>query len=282
MRIGPYELNAVETGEFRLDGGAMFGVVPKVLWEKTNPADASNRIQMNVRSLLIRGGGRSILVDSGLGDKWTERQQSMFAIDHGRYQIDRSLASLGVKREEITDVVISHLHFDHVGGATRFGADGTAVELSFPNATYYVQKANIAHAHAPTEKDRASFLEETIRPLLASARLKVIEGDYEIAPGVFSWPTDGHTPGHQMVKVTDGKTTLVCCGDTIPTASHIPVPYVMGYDLYPLTTMAEKRVLLEQAERESWILFWVHDPFVQACTVQVQNGRYSRAKDVPL
>lgn len=269
MKFGAYELDAVEMGEFRLDGGAMFGVVPKVLWEKVAPADEKNRIRMNVRSLLVRGNGRTILVDSGLGERWTPKQREMYAIDHSRFETNRSLAKLGLKVDAITDVVLSHLHFDHVGGA-----------LSFSKATYYVQKKNISHAHAPTEKDKASFLAETIDPVLKSDRVKIVDGDYEIAPGVKIWVTHGHTPGHQMLKVSDGKRAVVSCGDTIPTSAHIPVPWVMAYDLYPLTTMDEKRVLLAQAACDNWILFFTHDPTIAACTVTEKDGRYSRGETV--
>lgn len=280
LAFGGYQLDAVECGEFRLDGGAMFGVVPKVIWEKGTPADDKNRIRMNVRSLLIRGSGRTILVDTGLGDKWTPKQTEMFAIDHSRYDVDRSLAKLGLKREDITDVVLSHLHFDHVGGATRRSMTG--VELSFPNATYYVQRKNLSHAHAPNEKDRASFIEETITPLIQSQNIKVIDGDFDLMPGVRVWVTHGHTPGHQMVKVSDGKRALVICGDTIPTSAHIPLPWVMAYDLYPLTTMEEKRGILTEAVRDNWILFFTHDASLAACTVVERDGRYSRGTTVSI
>lgn len=264
-KLGAYELHAIEGGEFRLDGGAMFGVVPKVLWERSNPADEKNRIRMNVRSLLIVGNGRKILVDSGLGHTWNTRQIEMFAIDYSRFELLRSLQAVGVSPEEITDVVISHLHFDHVGGA-----------IAFPAATYWVQKANLSHAHAPTEKDRASFLKEIIDPFFASGRVKVIDGNVEIAPGISTWVTHGHTPGQNLVKVTDGRETVLCCGDTIPTSSHIPIPWVMAYDLHPMTTMEEKRVILKHAAAENWTLFWVHDPFHPAHTITEKDGRYQK------
>ncbi len=267
--IGKYELHAIEGGEFRLDGGAMFGVIPKVLWERTNPADEKNRIQMHVRSLLIVGEGRKILVDSGLGSSWSEKQIQMFAIDFSRFEMKKSLAAVGVRPEEITDVVLSHLHFDHVGGA-----------LNFPKATYWVQKMNLDHAHAPTEKDRASFLSEIMDPFFKSGRVKVIDGNVEIAPGVSTWVTHGHTPGHNMVKVTDGGETVLFCGDTIPMSSHVPVPWVMAFDLHPMTTIEEKKKILSQAAREKWTLFWVHDPFHAAHQVLEESGRYKAGAPV--
>ncbi len=273
LRVGPYELEALETGRFGLDGGAMFGVVPRVLWEKSNPPDSKNRIEMALRCLLIRGNGRVILVDSGIGEKWNDKTRAMYAIDHSRYQLDRALQEKGLSRKDVTDVIITHLHFDHVGGTTSYDGKG-GVELTFPNAKCYIQKANLGHAHAPTEKDRASFIGETIEPLEKSGRLVAVEGNFEFAPGVTAWVTEGHTPGQQLVKVTDGKTTVLCCGDTIPTASHVPIPWVMAYDLFPLTTMAEKKEILSLAVKEGWHLFWVHDPFVAASTVKAVDKRY--------
>lgn len=275
MQIGDYQISFVEMGRFRLDGGAMFGVVPKVLWQKTNPADDRNRIDMSLRGMLIRGKGRAILVDCGIGTKWSEKQIDIYAIDHSKDDVDRSLAFHQISREQITDIVLTHLHFDHVGGATRFNAEGE-IELSFPNANYYVQERNLGHAHAPTEKDRASFIEQTIQPLENSGRLKVIEGERELLPGVRVLVTNGHTPGHQLVRVMSGKETILFCGDTIPTSSHIPVPYVMAYDLQPLVTMDEKKEILEQAVKENWALCFAHDPLMAVCHVVKKEGRYER------
>ena len=279
MQIGSYQIDAIEAGEFRLDGGAMFGVVPKVLWEKQIPADDKNRIPMALRCCLIRGSGKTILVDTGIGHKWNEKQKSMYAIDHSRFDLDRSLEKVGVTRGDITDVVVSHLHFDHVGGATFLTPEGKP-ELTFPRATYYVQKANLSHAHAPTEKDRASFIEQTISPLLNHPQLKIIDGNAEIAPKVKIWVTQGHTPGHQMVLVSSGETSLLCPGDTIPTSAHIPIPWVMSYDLYPMTTMEEKRQILDRAVRGNWALFFVHDTARPACRVGQDGEKYFRGEDV--
>ncbi len=281
MRLGTFQVNAVETGRFRLDGGAMFGVVPKVLWEKTNPADEKNRITMALRSLLIRGEGRTILVDCGAGTKWSDKLIDIYAIDHSQYDIDTSLAALGIHRDQVTDVVLTHLHFDHVGGATRYNEQREVV-LSFPNATYYVQEENLSHAHAPSEKDRASFIDSTIAPLQQSGRIKSLKGDSEIVPGVKILVNHGHTPGQNLVTVTGDNKTVLFCGDTIPTASHIPVPYVMGFDLYPMTTIQEKKKLLQKAVEEDWILCFAHDPVTAACTVRLFDGKFSRGNDVEL
>jgi glyoxylase-like metal-dependent hydrolase (beta-lactamase superfamily II) len=281
MKIGAWDVQSLDTGRFRLDGGAMFGVVPKILWEKSNPADGKNRIEMALRGLLIRGPGRIMVVDPGIGEKWDAKQTEMFGIDHSTLSLDRALAAKGVRREDVTDVMVSHLHFDHVGGCTRWGAAGKA-ELGFPNATYYVHEGNVAHSHAPTPKDRASFLEHTIQPLLDSSRLKAIGDDYEFAPGVSAWITHGHTPGQLLVRVLGEEGTILFCGDTIPTASHIPLAWVMAYDLHPMTTIQEKQRILEAAAAQKWILAWVHDPFVAASTVRTEGNRIVRDRDLAL
>jgi glyoxylase-like metal-dependent hydrolase (beta-lactamase superfamily II) len=281
MKMGEYEIQAVESGFFGLDGGAMFGVVPKVLWEKTNPADASNRILMALRCLLIQGHDRTFLVDTGIGERWSDKQKSMYAIDHSQFTLESSLEKLGVHREDVTDVIFTHLHFDHVGGATRMGREG-ASELTFPNARHYIQEKNLAHAHAPSDKDRASFLEHTLSPVLKSDRLVTLTGPEELSPGVSIWVTEGHTPGQQLVKVKSGRETLLFCGDTIPTASHIPLPYIMGYDLFPMTTLEEKKVILESAVQEQWTLAFVHDPKIAACRVEKANGKFMRGNSVVL
>lgn len=281
MKIGGWEVESLDTGRFRLDGGAMFGVVPKVLWDRSNPADGKNRIEMALRGLLIRGHGRVMIVDPGIGEKWDDKQREMFAIDHSQLTLAKALAARGVKREAVTDVMVSHLHFDHVGGCTRWGKDGKA-ELEFPNAKYFVHERNVVHSHAPTPKDKASFLEHTIDPLLQSDRLKVVKDDHEFGPGVTAWITHGHTPGQLLVKISGPEGTIFFCGDTIPTASHIPLAWVMAYDLYPMTTIQEKKQILESAAAEKWILAWVHDPKVAASTVRSENGRVVRDRDVVL
>ncbi len=281
MRIGPWEVSSLDTGRFRLDGGAMFGVVPKVLWEKQNPADVKNRIEMALRGLVIRGQGRVIVVDPGIGDKWDDRQIEMFGIDHTGRGLDWALKGLGLKREDVTDVVVSHLHFDHVGGCTRWARPGKS-ELAFPKATIVVHERNLAHSHAPTPKDKASFLEHTIKPVLDSGKLKAISDNHELAPGVTAWATEGHTPGQLLVKISGPEGTVFFCGDTIPTASHIPIPWVMAYDLHPMTTMEEKRRILDRAADENWILAWVHDPFRAASTVRRDKDRIVRDTDVVL
>lgn len=273
-KVGPYTITLLETGEFALDGGAMFGVVPKPLWEKTNPADAFNRIDMALRVMLIQGQGKNILVDTGIGDKWDEKYKAIYRISHAKYSLEKALKEVGVAPEDITDVVISHLHFDHVGGCTY--KKGDDIKLTFPHAMHTIQKGHWEWAHRPTERDKASFFKENIDPL-KQGKLNLLEGEKEIYPGIHILISHGHTKSQQIVKITDGKQTILYCADVIPTSSHIPIPYVMGYDNFPLTTMDEKRALLEQAVQENWILCFEHDPRVAACTVMKdpQKGRFA-------
>ncbi len=273
-KVGPYTVTLLETGEFALDGGAMFGVVPKTLWERTNPPDSSNRIDMALRIMLIQGPGKNILVDTGIGDKWDEKYKAIYRISHARYSLEKSLKEAGLKFTDITDVIMTHLHFDHCGGCTY--QEKGQLKLMFPQATHFVQKEQWEWANRPLEKDRASFLKENFEPL-SHAKLKFLEGESEIYPGIHVLISHGHTRSQQVVKVTDGKQTVFYCADLIPTSSHIPVPYIMGYDNFPTIIMEEKRKILEQAVKENWILCFEHDPKVSACTVckDPEKGRFA-------
>ena len=263
LRLGPWTIHPFTSGTFGLDGGAMFGSVPKVLWQRTNPADEANRITMACRHLLIEGNDRLILVDTGMGSGWTEKQVKMFRIEQAENAVDSALKGIGFSSEQVTDVILTHLHFDHVGGATQAdGLPGQGGELvpAFPNARYYTQKAQWDLANSPSLKDRASFVPDNFLPLQRHGRLELLEGEQEVAPGVSVLVGNGHTDGHQMVKVTGGGETVVFLGDTVPTATHLALPYLMGYDLRPLQTMEEKAQLLAQAAEEGWWLFFDHDP----------------------
>lgn len=279
IRVGDWELSTITTGTFRLDGGAMFGVVPKTLWEKSNPADEKNRIAMAARSLLLKRKDRVVLVDVGIGGRWSEKHRAIYAIDHDDAAFEAALLQQGVRREDVTDIVLTHLHFDHVGAATRETEQG--VELTFPNARYLVQERQWAHAKAPTEKDRASYRPELLEPLEATGRVATVSGNVSLFPGVRVETTDGHTFGHQTVVVEAEGATFAFTGDAIPTASHVPVPYVMGYDLQPLLCLDEKKELLARATKDEWILVWTHDPFRPASRVVVENGRYRASEPVP-
>ena len=257
MRIGPYELTAIETGRFWLDGGAMFGSVPKALWSKHHPADELNRIELVSRSLLIRAEGRVVLVDAGCGGKLTEKQRKIYGFDNSQNELFRSLQDAGVSAREVTDVILTHLHFDHAGGATLL--EGDAVRPAFPNARYHVQRAHWEHALQPTEKDRASFLEADFLPLVKTGALRFLDGAGELFPRVSAIICEGHTTSQQLPIISDGHNTLLYCGDLIPTAAHVPLPYIMAYDLRPLQTLAEKRQVLTEAAAGNWTLFFQHD-----------------------
>ncbi len=273
MQIGPYKLKTLVTGKFGLDGGAMFGVVPKTIWEKTNPADELNRIDMSLRILYIEGQNQKILVDTGIGTKWAEKYIAMYRIDHSQFTLQKALTSIPVKSEEITDVILTHLHFDHTGGSTYKDANGS-IKLTFPNAKHYVQKSQWEHALKPTLKDRASFLAPDFLPIEEAGKLVILDGEKEIYPGIKILVTPGHTPGHQAVKVSSEGKTVLYCGDLIPTSSHIPLPFVMGYDLEPVRTMNEKQKLFEHAVKEGWVLVFEHDPIYAAAIVECVDGRY--------
>ncbi|MGB9664399.1 MAG: MBL fold metallo-hydrolase [Ignavibacteria bacterium] len=263
MRIGKYEIVSVKSGMFRLDGGAMFGVVPKVLWNKLNPADDLNRINLTTRSLLLVSDRRKILVDTGLGNKFDDKFKNIYAIDN--FPIDEALRQKGFHQDEITDVLITHLHFDHTGGSTKF--ENNSVIPTFKNAKYYVQKSQFEWALNPSDKDRASFVKEDFLPIQEFNQVEFTEGNFRLDDEIEIIISNGHTPSQQHLKISDGKNTLFYCGDLIPTSAHIPFPYVMSYDLFPLTTIEEKKKILPQAYEEKWILFFEHDPFVSSVII---------------
>jgi len=266
MKIGPYTIHSVETGLFSLDGGAMFGIVPWVFWSKTNPPDERQRIQLAARCWLIQGNGRTILVDDGNGTKWTEKLKDIYRLDNSNADLLSSLKKLGVRREDVTDVLLTHLHFDHAGGST-FVDDGRLVP-TFPRAKYYVQKAHWELSQHPTEKDRASFMNDDFMPLMDWKVLDLVDGEFEPFPGIEVLVCNGHTSAQQLPKISDGKTTMLFCCDLVPTTSHIPLPYIMAYDVRPLVTLEEKKRILTRAFEERWILFLEHDPATEVITLK--------------
>ncbi len=265
MKIGPYELHAIETGSFALDGGAMFGVVPKTLWEKTNPPDDKNRIDMAARALLIVGNDRKILVDVGNGTKYNEKLTAIYKFDTSRFDIVSSLKKYNLAPADITDVILTHLHFDHAGGSTVMVED--EVRPTFPKAKYWVQREHWRAANNPTERDKASFFKEDFMPLQFHGLLDHTDGEGEIFPGISVRIVNGHTTALQCPVISDGRTTLFYCADLMPTTSHVNLPWIMAYDLRPLVTLEEKRRILTQAVEESWILFFEHDPVTAAARV---------------
>jgi glyoxylase-like metal-dependent hydrolase (beta-lactamase superfamily II) len=266
MKIGSYELHAIETGRFALDGGAMFGVVPRPLWEKTNPPDERNRIAMAARALLLVGDGRKILVDTGNGDKFDQKFGSLYKMESNRSIIASSLAKCHLTPDDITDVILTHLHFDHAGGATC--REGDRVVPAFPHATYYVQRSHWDAALHPSERDRASFISDDFMPLHEQGVLKLVDDETEVLPGIRTRIVNGHTTALQCPLISDGQTSLLYCADLVPLAAHLQLPWIMAYDLRPLVTLEEKRVTLDIAAEEKWIMFFEHDPSLEAGFVQ--------------
>ncbi len=265
MKIGDYTLHAIETGRFALDGGAMFGVVPKPLWEKTNPPDEKNRIDLAARALLIIGNGKKILVDVGNGTKYTDKLSSIYKFDTSHFDLLSSLTKHDLTPADITDVILTHLHFDHAGGSTVVN-NGETVP-TFPRAKYYVQREHWRAASNPTERDRASFFKEDFMPLQFFGQVEYTDGEGEIFPGISVRILNGHTTALQCPVISDGTTTLFYCADLMPTTSHVNLPWIMAYDLRPLVTLDEKRKILDHAVDESWILFFEHDPNTDAVRV---------------
>jgi glyoxylase-like metal-dependent hydrolase (beta-lactamase superfamily II) len=259
MKFGDYRVEVVSDCEFRLDGGAMFGVVPRNLWSKTCPPDEQNRIRMNMNCLFIEGHGERILIDTGIGDKWSDKHRTMYGIDRKR-SFDEALRSIaGVDSADITIVVNTHLHFDHAGGNTNVDASGKTVP-AFPNARYFVSRDEYEHAEAPSERDRASYSPDNWRPLKDTGQLELQEPEYEIVPGLRMETHAGHNRSMQCARLVQGGETLFGFADLVPMRAHVPFAWIMGFDLYPVETLEAKKKLLPQAARENWICLFYHDP----------------------
>jgi len=271
MRFGSLDLAIIAGGDLLLDGGAMFGVVPKVLWEKKFPADERNRIRLTTNCLLVRGEGFTLLVETGLGDKFGAKEREILGLSE-KSPLAAGLAAEGVRVEDIDDVVVSHLHFDHAGGSTRH--EGGRVVPAFPRATLYVQEAELAHARSPHERDRASYDPANWEPWVEAGRLAAVSGPREIRPGVTLVPVAGHNEGMQAVRIESGGRTCFYFADALPTAAHLPVPWIMGYDLFPVELIQNKKRLIDEAAREGWLCVFEHDPDIPwGVVVDELNGR---------
>jgi glyoxylase-like metal-dependent hydrolase (beta-lactamase superfamily II) len=268
LKLGNLEFHILLDGHVYLDGGAMFGVIPKAMWEKKIPADARNRIQLAMNCLLIRVGGKNILVETGAGGKMSAKLRDIYGLD-GPY-LDHRLRDHGLDRTEIDIVINTHLHFDHCGGNTRVEKD--KVVASYPSAKYVVQRGEFEHAKNPNERDRASYFAENYMPIAAAGKLALLEADRAIAPGVELIRVPGHTANMQCVKLTgDGKTAFFFA-DLVPTAVHLPLPWIMGYDLYPMTTLENKKKWIPEAIQEGWIALFGHDAKNPAGYVRDRDG----------
>ncbi|HEX7723960.1 MAG TPA: MBL fold metallo-hydrolase [Pyrinomonadaceae bacterium] len=259
MFFGNYRVEVIPDCEFRLDGGAMFGVVPRNLWARVNPPDDQNRIRMNMNCLFIEADGERILIETGIGEKWSEKHRAMYGINRTR-SFDESLKAIaGVAATDITIVINTHLHFDHAGGNSIRNDTGQAVP-AFPNARYFISQAEYEHAESPTERDRASYFPENWQPMKESGQLELKASDYEVVPGLTMETHAGHNRSMQCPRLArDGK-VLFGFADLVPTRAHVPYAWVMGYDLYPVETVEAKKKLLPQAAQENWTCLFYHDP----------------------
>jgi len=262
MKIYP-----IETGNFKLDGGAMFGVVPKTIWQKTNPADANNLISMSMRCMLIEEGKRLILVDTGLGSKQSDKFFGYYFL-FGDFSLDLSLAKYGFHRDDITDVFLTHLHFDHCGGSIQWNKDKTGYEPAFKNAKFWSNQEHWNWATNPNPREKASFLKENILPIEESGQLNFVDNNPSLQLGFEVLKMDGHTEKQMLPKITYQGKTIVFMADLLPTTGHIPLPYVMGYDTRPLLTIKEKASFLNEAADNEYFLFLEHDAYSELCTVQ--------------
>jgi glyoxylase-like metal-dependent hydrolase (beta-lactamase superfamily II) len=262
MKIYP-----IETGNFKLDGGAMFGVVPKTIWQRTNPADSNNMISMSMRCMLIEEGGRLTLVDTGLGSKQSDKFFGYYYL-FGDFSLDKSLAKYGFHRDDITDVFLTHLHFDHCGGAIQWNKNRTGYEPAFKNARFWSNENHWQWAIEPNPREKASFLKENIIPIQESGQLNFIDQKAKEQIGFDVLFMDGHTEKQMLPKIEYQNKTVVFMADLLPTTGHIPLPYVMGYDTRPLLTIQEKASFMEEAAEKEYFLFLEHDADTEICTVQ--------------
>jgi glyoxylase-like metal-dependent hydrolase (beta-lactamase superfamily II) len=271
MKFGALEIFLVSDGRFRLDGGAMFGVVPKTLWSKQTTPDERNRITLGLNCLLIRAAGKTLLVETGVGNKLSPKLAEIYAVEHTT-TLAESLRGVGITPAEVDIVVNTHLHFDHCGGNTGFDSAGRAVP-TFPHARYVVQRGELEHARRPTERDRASYMPENFEPIAASRQWEEVEGGKEIVPGVELVRVPGHTRDMQCVRLTSGGRTAFFFADLVPTRAHLPTPWIMGYDLYPLTTLEQKKRWIPEAVRGEWLCFFGHDAEMPAAYLREREGK---------
>jgi glyoxylase-like metal-dependent hydrolase (beta-lactamase superfamily II) len=260
-------LYPIQTGNLRLDGGAMFGVVPKVLWQKQYPADENNLCNWAMRCLLIEDGDRLILIDNGIGDKQDHSFLKHYHLN-GESSLESSLAEYGFKPEDVTDMILTHLHFDHCGGSIKYSDDNTSYELAFPNANYYVSKPQYEWATNPNHRESASFLKENIYPIQESGKLKLVEEEGELLPNVDIRIFNGHTEGQIIPLINYYGTTIAFMADLLPAVTHIPMPWIMAYDTRPLVTLEDKKRFYEEALPGEYILFFEHDLYHECCTLQ--------------
>jgi glyoxylase-like metal-dependent hydrolase (beta-lactamase superfamily II) len=272
MLLGDYRIKIIPDTEFRLDGGAMFGVVPRVLWEKVCPPDEFNRIKLNMNCLFVDTGKEKILIETGVGEKWTERELKIYGIFREKPFAETLFERTGCKPEDISIVINTHLHFDHSGGNTILDETGKAIP-QFPNARYFVSENELEHAENPHERDKASYLPENWQPLQESGQLDLKQDSYEVVEGLKIEQIRGHSKTMQTVCLRRGGETFYGFADLIPTTAHLPLPWIMSYDLYPTETLAAKKKLLSLALKENWICLFYHDFEKPLCRLAEVEGK---------
>jgi glyoxylase-like metal-dependent hydrolase (beta-lactamase superfamily II) len=270
-RLGDFQLGVISDGTFRLDGGAVFGVVPRVLWERLAPPDEQNRVPLALNTLLVRTGRENVLIDTGIGDKWEEKYRRIYGVTDPPTLI-QSLAQVGLEPSDIDIVINTHLHFDHCGWNTRYL--GGALNPTFPRARYIIQRGEYEHANQPHERDRASYRPENWAGLAESGQLELIEGDRQIVPGIQVVKLTGHNRDFQCVFIRSRGETAVFWSDLVPMTAHVPFPWIMAFDLYPEETLRHKKQLIPQAAREGWICIFHHDPQIPIGAIVQENGNY--------
>ncbi len=270
MYLGEMEIRYLDGGEFRLDGGAMFGVVPKVFWEKKTAPDERNRIRLRANSLLVRAGGKTIVIETGNGTKWDAKLRGVYGVQEGNPLVE-SLGKHGVEPRDVDLVINTHLHFDHAGGNTRM--EGGRAVPTFPRAKYVVQRGELEHAATPTERDKASYFPENFVPISQAGLWKLTDGDQAIVPGISVAPIPGHNADIQAVLLSGGGKTVAFVADLLPTRHHIPLPWIMAYDLYPMRTLETKRTWVARMAKENWIVVFGHDPDMAAAVFSEQDGK---------
>jgi glyoxylase-like metal-dependent hydrolase (beta-lactamase superfamily II) len=262
------QLFPIHTGNFKLDVGAMFCVVPKSLWNKAYPADENNLINLAMRCLLVVDGDRRILIDNGIGDKQDDKFFGHYHLN-GNHSLIGSLKEAGFDPEDITDVFLTHLHFDHCGGTVKYNSDRSGFELTFANATHWLSKPQWEWATRPNRREKASFLHENMMPVHDSGKLKLFDGPFELIPGFEVRIYNGHTVGQSIPFIKTGNQTVVFMADTTPTSSHVPLPYIMSYDTQPLLSLTEKEAFMNEAVANNYILFFEHDAYHECCTLEM-------------
>jgi glyoxylase-like metal-dependent hydrolase (beta-lactamase superfamily II) len=292
MILGDYRIEIIPDTEFRLDGGAMFGIVPRVLWEKVCPPDELNRIRMNMNCIFVDTGKEKILIETGIGEKWTEKQTAMYGIFRDKPLAQTLFEKTGCRLEDITIVVNTHLHFDHAGGNTILGGNAAIRERAslslapasagaclnrsvpqFPSARYFVSKSEFEQAESPHERHRASYLKENWRPMMENGQLELKDDNYQVVPGLKMETVRGHSETMQCVRLEQGGETLYSFADLVPMRAHLPFAWIMGYDLYPVETLEAKKKLLPQAAAENWLCFFYHDLEEPLCRLSEEDGK---------